>query len=97
MSAVIRNSSGRFASGACGNVRGRPSKARLLIEADLLRLGASQQEIDGLLKAAGNRTAAAVALAVLCAAVAERREQQNAPSQIQEAIDEQKELQATAR
>jgi hypothetical protein len=82
VSAVTRATGGRFAPGACGNVCGRPSKARLLIEADLLRLGATRQEIDGLLKASGNRTAAAVALAVLCAVVAERREQLNAPSPV---------------
>lgn len=51
MSRGLCTTEGRIAPGASGNPRGGPSMVGPRIAADLLRLGATQQEIDGLLKA----------------------------------------------
>lgn len=69
MTASTRTAGGQFAPGASGNLRGRPSTARRLIEAELIRLGASQQEVDAIVAAAGDPARSAVAIAVLVAAV----------------------------
>lgn len=76
-------SGGRFTKGRSGNPRGRPSteqRARRTVEQTLLEAGATQADIDRIVAAStGSSIQAAAAIALMCALVAVRREQQNTP------------------
>lgn len=82
MTDAARQPDGRFGPGNVGNPHGRPSTARrmhLVIERELARLGATQEEIKNMVEAAGDPMRAASAIAMMVAAVAARTES-NTPS-----------------
>jgi hypothetical protein len=69
---------GKFAPGNRANPVGRPSTERrmhLVVEQMLRDAGATPEEIQRLVRAAGDPVRAATAIALMVAAVAERREQ----------------------
>ncbi|MET4489466.1 hypothetical protein [Bradyrhizobium sp. LA7.1] len=72
-----RTSKGRFAPGNRANPKGRPTneqRMRQAIERTLANAGATPEDIARLAQAAGNPMRAAEAIAVMVAAVAERKE-----------------------
>lgn len=77
MSAGQRTARGRFSRGSSGNPAGRPTnelRMRQAIERTLANAGATPEDIARLAQAAGNPMRAAVAIATMVAAVAERQE-----------------------
>lgn len=75
---TTRTTGGRFAPGASGNTRGRPTneqRVRREIERTLQEAGATPEDIDRLARVAGDKMKSALVIALLAAAVAERREQ----------------------
>lgn len=81
---AARTATGRFGPGSSGNPAGRPTneqRVRQAIERTLLDAGATPEDIERLVRAAGNPLQAALAICVLAATVAEQREQ-NTPSSV---------------
>ena len=82
MKSADHTARGKFAPGNRANPAGRPSTERrmhLVVERMLRDAGATPEEIQSLVRAAGDPLQAAAAIAVMAAAVSERREQ-NTPS-----------------
>lgn len=78
MSVAQRTSKGRFSRGSSGNPKGRPTneqRMRQAIERTLGNAGATPEDIARLAEAAGDPMRAAAAIAVMAAAVAERKKQ----------------------
>jgi hypothetical protein len=83
MTGAGRQPGGRFAPGTSGNPQGRPSTAsrvRQAIERDLVQLGATPEDVENLVEASTDPLRAAAVIAVMAAALAERREQVTHPS-----------------
>lgn len=74
MTAKRRTANGRFPPGISGNRKGRPTdlrRIRELYEAELVELGASQEEIDTLVAVGADKAKGVAAVVALSAAVVE--------------------------